>query len=337
MDLSDGHNNGGHIGADRDDEVLVTGAAGFIGGHIARTCAHAGWKVTAVDLRPLPAGTAAAATAYQGRADSPSVLDAVRAGRYRAVVHQGAISSTTASDWDKLYDHNVSQALALAEACALSGTLFVYASSHSVYGTLYDRVAAVEGTEDDPAVCSGPLNLYARSKLTLDREMAARFGTDTPWVGLRYTNVFGPGETHKGPMASMMYQLLRDAGRGHPLRLFADTITACRDYIPVETVATIVVYLLSHRVPPRPYNLGSGKPISFGTLLEWCADLTGSAGLDVKLVPNGISAKYQYWTCADMRRTHQVIPVLTDLSISDLRAAADRLFCRLAGRTPQPC
>jgi len=123
----------------------------------------------------------------------------------------------------------------IASACALSGARFIYASSHSVYGHVARDVAIPEDAELD--LCSGPLNPYARSKLQLDMSMAEKFSSGPSegleWIGLRCTNVFGTGEHHKGPMASIISQLLRQAACGGRLRLFANTLEACRDYIPV--------------------------------------------------------------------------------------------------------
>ncbi|GAA1938468.1 NAD-dependent epimerase/dehydratase family protein [Kitasatospora viridis] len=306
-------------------EVLVTGAAGFVGGHTVRACREAGWAVTALDVREVPAATAPASDCVLGRADHAPVLADLRAGRYAAVVHQGAISSTLESDRAKLQDANVRQPLALAEACADSGALFVYASSHSVYGTIHRRIAVAEDSEEDASVCTGPLNRYAESKLALDREMAGRYGSGAAWVGLRYTNVFGTGEEHKGQMASIISQLLRGAAQGRRLTLFADTLKACRDYVPVESVARTVVALLRHQVPSGVYNLGSGCPVSFATLLEWCAEFSG-AELDVRLVPNPVADRYQYWTCADQSRLQGVLPGGRPELIEDVRSGAATLF-----------
>jgi ADP-L-glycero-D-manno-heptose 6-epimerase len=324
-DRTEDVSNDASVEQDRAGEILVTGAAGFIGGHITHLCLESGWRIATVDVRPLPKASGRV-TEYRERADAAHLLRDIRAGRFRAVIHQAGNASTLATDWEELNDSNIQQPLSLAEACAQSRTPFVYASSHSVYGSFRHRTAAAEGDEDNPEVCSGPLNLYARSKLTLDREMTARFGSDTPWVGLRYTNVFGTGESSKGPMASILYKMLRDTSHGIPLRLFADTINACRDFVPVEVVASVAQHLVTHQVPPGLYNLGSGLPVSFGTLLEWCAGLAEGNDLTVRLVPNEISAKYQYWTCADMTRTRRAIPAVADLTVAELRSAAEKLF-----------
>ncbi|HLX47129.1 MAG TPA: NAD-dependent epimerase/dehydratase family protein [Streptosporangiaceae bacterium] len=307
-------------------EVLITGAAGFIGGHVARACHDAGWTVTGLDVRALPPPLHGFARQVQGQADDPAVLRDVRAGRYHAVVHQAAITSTLASDWSLLRDINIRQPLELASACAVSGTIFIYASSHSVYGTMHQRRAAVEGCETAPSICTGPLNLYARSKLELDAAMAARQACgQPPWTGLRYTNVFGPGESHKGPMASIISQLLRKSADGENIHLFSDTLQACRDYIPVHVVADVIVKILHRPVPSGIYNLGSGQPVAFATLLEWCAEFSGS-GPAVLLVPNPVADRYQYWTCADLAKIKSSLPELRLPAAEDIHRAAEILF-----------
>jgi ADP-L-glycero-D-manno-heptose 6-epimerase len=208
----------------------------------------------------------------------------------------------------------------------VSGTIFIYASSHSVYGAMHQRRAAAEGSETDPSVCTGPLTLYARSKLALDATMAARQACGRPpWIGLRYTNVFGPGESHKGPMASIISQLLRKSAEGDSIRLFSDTLQACRDYIPVRAVADVIVKILNAPVPSGIYNLGSGRPVRFATLLEWCAEFSGSAP-SVLLVPNPLADRYQYWTCADLAKIRSSLPELRLPAEEEIRRAAEILF-----------
>jgi len=313
-------------------EILVTGAAGFIGAHLVTACERAGFAVTALDPRPVQVS---ATHIVAGPAGSAPVLADVRAGRYRAVLHQGGISSTLESDVALLRAVNVDEPLALAEDCAASGTSFAYASSHSVYGTIRGRIAVSEPDVDDAQRCTGPLNAYASSKLTLDREMARRFGTDTAWAGYRYTNVFGTGEEHKGTMASIISQVLRQAAGGRQLRLFADTLEASRDYVPVEVVAETMLAAIAEPPPPGVYNLGSGVPVSFATLLGWCSELRADGELDVRLIPNPVRDRYQYWTCADQSTTGKVLAPARAASIDEVHTAASRLYASFTAE-PEP-
>jgi ADP-L-glycero-D-manno-heptose 6-epimerase len=130
------------------NEVLVTGAAGFIGGRVARACVAAGWQVTTLDRRgPAPDVTGQTESLRADLADA-HVLRAVRAGRFAAVLHLAGISSTFEEDWAALERTNVSGPMRLAAACAASGTRFIYASSHSIAGSFgIGLIAALYATQ----------------------------------------------------------------------------------------------------------------------------------------------------------------------------------------------
>lgn len=303
-------------------EILVTGSSGFIGRHCALLCAASGYQVTALDIQSAPKDVALVCRVLRADLAQPDVLDEVRAGRFVAVINQGGISSTTESDRDLLRRSNTDGPLALADACAAAGTRFVYASSHSVYGTFEKGTLIAE--DAGPGRCSGPLNRYAESKLALDREMARR-SADPTWIGLRYTNVFGTFEEHKKTMASILVQILRRAARGERIPVFADTLEASRDYVPVREVARVCLRLVDAEVPSGIYNLGSGIPVSFATLLEWCAEFTGSS-VDIRLVANPLSDRYQYWTGADMTKLRAALPGAVGLDLGGIRDSARELF-----------
>jgi ADP-L-glycero-D-manno-heptose 6-epimerase len=305
------------------DEVLVTGAAGFIGRHVAAACAAAGWQVTTLDQREAGPEVTGQADFWRTDLADARVLRAIRRGRFAAVLHLAGISSTVEDDWAVLERTNVTGPIRLAAACAASGARFIYASSHSVYGRIAVRAPVAENA--GATVCSAPLNLYGRSKLLLDNRMAADFGTGLHWIGLRFTNVFGPGEQHKGEMASIISRLLRQAADGQELRVFSDTLEACRDYIPVGAVADTCAGLAVQPVTPGVYNLGSGHPVSFARLLQWCAEFSGQ-DIAVRLVPNPLSERYQFWTCADMAKLDAAWPERPSVTLEQVRHAARQLF-----------
>ncbi|WP_406499426.1 NAD-dependent epimerase/dehydratase family protein [Streptomyces sp. NBC_00846] len=143
--------------------------------------------------------------------------------------HQAGISDTRAPAGPELEETNTAGRLRLADACRTGAARLIYASSHSVYGTLHHRTPITE--DADTSRYFGPLNPYATSKLALDQQMRTRYATGLEWVGLRYTNVVGPDETGKGPMASILSQLPRQAARTGQIRVFGDSLTAARDYI----------------------------------------------------------------------------------------------------------
>ncbi|MFI1648242.1 NAD-dependent epimerase/dehydratase family protein [Streptomyces avidinii] len=310
--------------------VLVTGAAGFIGRHTVAALHHAGHQVTAVDLRPAPTHLTSAAHWLRGDFADPALLAEIATGRYTTVVHQAAISDTSAPAGPELDETNTAAPLRLADACRTGQARLIYASSHSVYGTLHHHEPIAEDADTDTTRCSGPLNPYAASKLALDQKMRALHPTGLQWTGLRYTNVFGPDETDKGPMASILTQLLRQATHTGKIRVFDDSLTAARDYIPVETVTATIVRLTEHRqLPSAVYNLGAGTAVAFADIAQWCARLhhqvTGQT-LDVELVPNPVAHAYQYFTCADMTVLDTVLPDRPTTSTASVEARATELF-----------
>ena len=311
-------------------EVLITGAAGFIGRHTTMSFYRAGYRITAVDLRRAPDHLVHRARWQRESFTAPGLLTQIAAGRYETVVHQAGISDTRASAGPELEETNTLGVLRLADACRTGGARLIYASSHSVYGNLHHRAPIAEDADVDPIRCSGPLNPYAGSKLALDQQMRARHSVGLDWVGLRYTNVFGPDETDKGQMASIMYQLLRSAACTGQLRLFDDSLTAARDYIPVETVTATILQLVEQRVPAAVYNLGAGHAVSFADVVQWCARLhreaSGGRPLNVQLVPNAVTAAYQYFTCADMTALDDALPDRPTVSTVSVEARAAELF-----------
>jgi nucleoside-diphosphate-sugar epimerase len=319
-------------------DVLVTGAAGFIGRHTVAAFHHAGHQVTAVDLRPAPGQLARKARWQRGNFANPALLAEIRAGRYAAVVHQAGISDTRAPAGPELNETNTAGPLQLADACRTGDTRLIYASSHSVYGTLHHRAPIAEDADTDSSRCSGPLNPYAASKLALDQQMRARHGTGLDWVGLRYTNVFGPDETDKGPMASILSQLLLQAARTGMIRVFDDSLTAARDYIPVDTVtATIVQLAQQPPVAAAVYNVGAGFAVSFADVAQWCAHLHREATdqpLLVELVPNPVKTAYQYFTCADMTALNKALPNRPTVSTASVETRAADLFATFRDREP---
>jgi ADP-L-glycero-D-manno-heptose 6-epimerase len=312
-----------------DSEVLVTGAAGFIGRHAVRAFREAGYQVTALDLRKRPNRLVGVTRWLCSDFAADDILAEIEADRYITVVHQGGISDTRIPAGRELNETNTFKVLRLADACRRSGTRLIYASSHAVYGTLYRHLPIAENADEDRSRCSGPLNPYATSKLELDRQMRLRYATGLEWVGLRYTNIVGPDEADKGPMASIMSQLLRQAAETGHLRIFDDSLTAARDYLPVDTVAATLVYLTSTSVRPGVYNLGSGHAVSFAQIAQWCARWhreTGDDPLKVELVPNPVASAYQYFTCADMTALATVFPGCPTFCLKDTEAWASGLF-----------
>src|SRR5690606_26482036 len=181
-----------------------------------------------------------------------------------AIFHMGAISATTETDADLLVENNVRPTLELWEWCTRHGRRLIYASSAATYGN------GEQGFDDDPSPEAlarlTPLNAYAWSKHLVDRRFArlvAR-GTARPpqWVGLKFFNVYGPNEGHKGPMRSVALQIYERVTAGEPARLFRSHNPAYpdggqrRDFVWVGDCVAVMLWLLDHPETSGLFNVG---------------------------------------------------------------------------------
>ncbi len=295
--------------------ILVTGGAGFIGSNIVAALEAEGRRPYAVCDR-LRSGDKWRNIAKAAPRDivDPAHLDdflAAQGKLLEAVVHMGAISATTETDADRIVENNFRLSCRLWNWCAANGVRFVYASSAATYG------GGEHGFSDDlslPALMKlRPLNAYGWSKLMFDRWVALGLAEGRPrppqWAGLRFFNVYGPNEYHKGGQKSVVAHLFPRAKAGEPARLFAshDPRYAdggqMRDFIWVEDCVAVVCWLLDNPEVSGLYNCGTGEARSFLDLARAVYAALGN-GFEVEFVPTpeAIRAKYQYFTEADMRR-----------------------------------
>lgn len=294
--------------------IVVTGGAGFIGSNIVAALAARGQPVAVVDR--LGADDKWRNLAKHELADMVAPehclqwLDA-HAGALDAVVHMGAISSTTEADADLVIDNNFRLSLALFEWCATNSVRFIYASSAATYG---DGGAGFDDDESPEALARlRPLNVYGWSKHLFDRRVARmiRGVAERPpqWVGIKFFNVYGPNEYHKGDMRSVVAKSYPIAAAGRPVTLFKshDPRYAdggqLRDFVYVKDCADVVLWLLDHPEVNGLFNLGTGKARTFADL---AAALFAALGEPVNVryidMPEPLRAKYQYFTEANMEK-----------------------------------
>jgi len=224
------------------------------------------------------------------------------------VVHLGAISSTTATDGDALIETNFRLSLRLLEWCASTRTPFIYASSAATYGD------GSQGFADDysPAALKRlkPMNLYGWSKHLFDQaviERAARKEKLPPqWAGLKFFNVFGPNEYHKGEMMSLVAKRFDEARSGKPVRLFKSHRAGVadgeqkRDFIYVDDAVAVVRWLLDTPRVSGIFNVGTGEPRSFRDLITaMFAALGREPAIEYVDMPLSIRDSYQYFTQAE--------------------------------------
>jgi len=296
--------------------IVVTGGAGFIGSNIVAALAGSGERVAVCDhLRQADKWRNLTHVALADLIAPEALLAWLTAhtAPIEALVHMGAISSTTERDVDLIVEVNFRLSQALWRWCALAGKRFIYASSAATYG------AGEQGFDDDPRRLPllRPLNPYGWSKHLFDRWVAQTVaaGEPTPpqWVGLKFFNVYGPNEYHKGTMRSVVAQKYPLAAAAQPVTLFrshrADVPDGGqkRDFIYVRDCVQVVQWLLAHRHVNGLYNLGTGRARSFADLAQALfAALQRPAHIDYVDTPATVLAHYQYFTEARMERLREV-------------------------------
>ena len=294
--------------------ILVTGGAGFIGSNIAAALAERGERVVICDRLGTAEKWRNLVALEIEDIVAPEKLDdflAAASADLRAVVHMGAISDTTERDADALVANNIALSQRLWRACAAQRKQFIYASSAATYGD------GAEGFDDDAAIEHlarlRPLNGYGWSKQVFDRWVARRLsdGGARPlqWAGLKFFNVYGPNEYHKGAQASVAYHLFRQVEAGEPARLFQSHNPdypdggQMRDFIWVGDCVEVVLWLLEQRQVNGLFNVGTGEARSFADLARAVfAALERPDNIRYIPTPEAIRNTYQYFTEAKMAR-----------------------------------
>jgi len=290
--------------------IAVTGAAGFIGSNIVHALNGAGREdILAVDVAPSDAGNANLAplryARYLSRDNFRTWLnDRGNARRLEVLYHMGACSSTTETDWDYLAENNLGYTRDLCLAALDGGARFINASSAATYGD------GSHGYDDDqdPLDDLEPLNLYARSKQEFDL-WARDEGLLDHIVCLKYFNVFGPNEWHKGDMRSMVckgYEQIRDTGR---VRLFASDRPEYadggqqRDFVYVKDAVDMTVWFADRPAVNGIFNVGSGEAKDWNRLITAIfAALDRAPAIEYIPMPAHLKGKYQYHTEARMAK-----------------------------------
>jgi len=249
--------------------LLVTGGAGFIGSNFIASLNEAGrTDIVVNDMLGSDDKWRNLAKRRIAEVVQPADLFKWLEGRkLEAVVHFGAISDTTASDADLVLANNFRLPLRLLDWCTNSGTRFIYASSAATYGD------GTQGFSDDWSIPAlerlRPMNLYGWSKHLFDLAMVERVvkkqKLPPQWAGLKFFNVFGPNEYHKGAMASVVYKVFDQAKAGHQVRLFKSHKAGVadgdqrRDFIYVDDAVAVSRWLLDSPSVNGVFNVGTGK------------------------------------------------------------------------------
>lgn len=295
--------------------IIVTGGAGFIGSNIVAALEARG-ETEIVVCDSLGRGDKWRNIAKRdliGILPPESLFDFLEGqhGTIDAVFHMGAISSTTATDADLVISNNVDFSLKLWEWCAIADARFIYASSAATYG---DGSAGFDDDGSVDGLCKlRPLNLYGWSKHLLDRRIARlsaeRRQRRSQWVGLKFFNVFGPNEYHKGPMRSVAHQIYEQIASGDAVSLFRSHNPGyedggqMRDFISVDDCVDVMMWIYDRPDVSGLFNLGTGTARTFSDLARAVyAAMDVAPRIEFIDTPEEIRDKYQYFTEARMEK-----------------------------------
>jgi ADP-L-glycero-D-manno-heptose 6-epimerase len=310
---------------------LITGGAGFIGSNIAAVLDDAGADIVVSDRlgkdehkwrniakrRLLDIISPEATGAF---------LDANH-GKISGVVHMGAISTTTEADVDAIVLNNIRLSIDLWTFCARENIPLVYASSAATYGD--GREGFLDRFDADYLSRLRPLNAYAWSKNMFDRWVLRAIETGAPrpprWIGLKFFNVYGPNEYHKGSQRSVAVQLypqIRERGRVGLFRSenpdYADG-GQMRDFVWVGDCARVALWALEEQSAQSGlYNVGSGTSRTFLDIaIIMFAELGVEPNVEFLDLPADLRGKYQYYTLANMDKLRAAHFTQTFTSLDD--------------------
>ena len=290
--------------------VLVTGGAGFIGSALVwelnrRGCANIVISDSAAQSSRASILSNLHFTDYVEPHALLSRLSSGSIGKFDFIFHLGACSSTTETDADYLYRNNFGFSRDLAAWSLSAGVRFVYASSAATYG---DGSAGMDDSDPSSLDRLQPLNLYGESKQLMDL-YAWKEGWLDRIAGLKYFNVFGPNEDHKGDMRSVVNKSFAQVRETGAIRLFKSHRPDYsdgeqrRDFLYVKDAVAMTLHLAANPTANGIFNVGSGKAHTWNELARAAfAALGREPHIEYVEMPEAIREKYQYFTQADIRK-----------------------------------
>lgn len=299
--------------------IIVTGGAGFIGSCIVAALEKAGRKdIAIIDYLGTDEKWKNIAKRELAACVHPDDMDAFlhqHQQEITAIIHMGAISSTTETDADLINRSNFVLSWKLWEFCRDHGCQFIYASSAATYGD-----GSLGFDDDDSQVYLNslrPLNCYGWSKAVFDRKVARERDEHRPtppqYAGLKFFNVYGPNEYHKETMKSVIAHIFPIARQNEEVKLFKSYHPdykdgwQLRDFVWVGDIANVILWLLEHPNISGLFNVGAGEARSFYDL---AASTFAALGLEPKIgykeMPESLRPKYQYYTKANIGKLRAV-------------------------------
>jgi ADP-L-glycero-D-manno-heptose 6-epimerase len=292
--------------------IIVTGGAGFIGSNLVAGLNRRGFKDILVVDRMGSSGKFKNLRGldFSDYLEKGDFRKAVAAGLFdkkktEALFHQGACSDTLQTDGCYMMENNYGYSRDLLDFCLKRGIPFIYASSASVYGL------GKKGFSEE-SECEFPLNLYAFTKYLFDRHVRKVLPqAKSQVVGLRYFNVFGPQEAHKGRMASMVFHAFHQIRETGKIKLFegADGYgpgQQRRDFVFVDDAVKVNIFFLEHPDVSGIFNCGTGRSRTFQDLAAAVIHATNRGTVEYIPFPEDLKGKYQSFTEADLSKLRRV-------------------------------
>lgn len=284
--------------------IVITGGSGFIGSNLVAGLNRQGYDdILVVD--DLLDGTKFVNLADQRIADymdKDLFLKKIHKGKFKekvtALIHLGACSSTTEWDGEFVMRNNYEYSKSMLHYCQQNKIQFIYASSASVYGS--------GDTFVEDLKYENPINMYAYSKFLFDQYVRKRFDQfESQVVGLRYFNVYGPREQHKGSMSSVAFHFNNQINSDNECRLFEgidgyDNGGQLRDFVYVGDAVDVKLWLLENPSVSGIFNLGTGKAQSFNDVAQAVIDWYGKGSIQYVPFPDHLKGRYQSYTQADI-------------------------------------
>ncbi len=294
---------------------IVTGGAGFIGSNIVWALEQRGYsKIVVVDrLRDGVKWKNIAKRELYDVVHPDNLFEFLETheSNVKAIFHMGAISATTEMDADKIMDNNFRLSMDLWKWCTQHQVRFIYASSAATYGGGEHGFVDTDAMDDLAKL--QPLNPYGWSKHLFDRRVARMLASNEvhppQWAGLKFFNVYGPNEYHKGTMQSVVSHVFPVASQGETCKLFQshhpdyEDGGQLRDFVFIDDCINVMMWLLDNPGVSGLFNCGTGQARPFKDL---ASAVYTALGQDAKIeyipTPEHLRDKYQYYTQADMSK-----------------------------------
>tara|TARA_B100001248_G_scaffold257894_1_gene241156 strand:- start:806 stop:1777 length:972 start_codon:yes stop_codon:yes gene_type:complete len=287
--------------------IVLTGGAGFIGKNLIAKLNQIGIDdILIIDKKKYTKSNRFADLKFSTIVDINEFSDWHNSSKdvhISSIIHLGACTNTLENNYDFLHKNNVLFSRMLWDLAVNLDVPFIYASSAATYGNgengFFDDHSKVNKLE--------PLNPYGRSKQEFDQWTLRQEKHPPFWAGLKFFNVYGPGEQHKGKMASAIHHFIYQNKRNSVISLFEGSHgfyngDQSRDFIYIDDVIDIMLYLINNNVKSGIYNVGTGAAVTFNKIAETIINIMNYGKIQYIPFPEKLKNQYQAYTCACLEK-----------------------------------